>query len=567
MAIVLPAKIINNVNRNRQWQRQRRKQKSLLVVLAVGAALVVLLLVFFSLRTSTTTRWKRIGEGVGSQPQPQATMPSSTIPNNNNNNKAASSKREKTRQEGFSNKKKNHDHPYVDSSFHLSNRGPKDEHQEEEEEEEAARIIERSPPPPPHDVDDDDDECRGKERLVQILMDATGSSLSRENVTSSTSYSCRDLPTWKEIVDLYGSQPVIVRHQCGRAQRKLSSQLPRQRPRQPRVAGLYNTGTNALVKMLPFNLPQSMWAVLGPEQQHDDHDAPHANRSNSSTTLAPRNRKKQKKKTTYFDWDVPWGKHNPPNTFYNRGIYMPGQANVSIHDILPVVVVKDPYWWMQSTCRNRYGVQFLQQQGEGDRCPSLASSSSSENNEQPQSTVPISVHRTVRRKEYVQDYDSLLHLWTDFYSQYLLATTMQDDKKNVVDFPFVMVRFEDLLFHAPAVLQAIANCANGYDDDDHDDDSDSDASTTTTASTAKDNVESSTTKKKLFSYYLPKSKSHGKTTTDFVSAMIKYGTTRGRTNGMSPQDLQFARHHLQQPLTTGSSSSSSLMQILHYQPA
>jgi hypothetical protein len=144
---------------------------------------------------------------------------------------------------------------------------------------------------------------------------------------------------------------------------------------------------------------------------------------------------------------------------------------------------------------------------------------------------------------------------------------------TVVDFPFVMVRFEDLLFHAPAVLQAIANCAKGYDDDDL---PNTPTITTTTTST-QNNVENNTNKSSSFSYYLPKSKLHGKTSTDFVSAMIKYGTTIGRTNGMLLADLQFAQRHLQQQqqvlsstLTTNSSSSSSssnLMQILHYQTA
>jgi hypothetical protein len=553
---------------------------------------------------------------------------STIVPNNNNKSASSHQRKQKTRQEekGWSmkKKKKKKKKKFATAAILHHKTGPS---QEEEGKTVVVEVVDptKAAATPNNNnsssssttIDDDEDEsCRGKERLVQIVMDATGMSRKEIVTSSNASYYCRDLPTWQQVVDLYGAQPIIVRHLCSRRRRrqgrKRQSQSPRPRqPLQPRVAGLYNTGTNALVKLLPLNLPQSMWAVVPPdaaEQQDEDNTEDTDNKkknvtndqdaqNNNNNNLKTNRKKKKKKKTgTYFDWDVPWGKHNPPNTFYKRdNLYMPGQANVSIHDILPVIVVKDPYWWMQSTCSNRYGVQFSQQQQQSEtRCPNLISSL--ENSTlQP---VPISVHRTVRRREYVQDYDSLLHLWTDFYSQYLVAaTTMMPDKKDndnkhdnnnnnnnnvdntndngressntsnkttVVDFPFVMVRFEDLLFHAPAVLQAIADCANGGNDDDDADHSDSDA--------AVFNTSSSTSNKKSFSYYLPKSKSHGKTSTDgFISAMMKYGTTRGRTDGMSALDLQFARQHLlqqpqphgQQPMTT----DRNLMHIFHYQTA
>jgi hypothetical protein len=44
-------------------------------------------------------------------------------------------------------------------------------------------------------------------------------------------------------------------------------------------------------------------------------------------------------------------------------------------------------------------------------------------------------------------YKSLAHVWSEWYREYLDA-----------DFPRLIVRFEDLIFHAPAVLEQIREC-------------------------------------------------------------------------------------------------------------
>jgi hypothetical protein len=44
-------------------------------------------------------------------------------------------------------------------------------------------------------------------------------------------------------------------------------------------------------------------------------------------------------------------------------------------------------------------------------------------------------------------WESLVDLWNDWYRQYLEA-----------DYPRLIVRFEDLLFQAPAVMQQISEC-------------------------------------------------------------------------------------------------------------
>jgi hypothetical protein len=46
----------------------------------------------------------------------------------------------------------------------------------------------------------------------------------------------------------------------------------------------------------------------------------------------------------------------------------------------------------------------------------------------------------------------LIHLWNEYYEQYLLKSH---------DFPLVVIRFEDLLFHAKDVVTEVCLCAGG----------------------------------------------------------------------------------------------------------
>ena len=64
-------------------------------------------------------------------------------------------------------------------------------------------------------------------------------------------------------------------------------------------------------------------------------------------------------------FQVPWGKHNPPNW---RGQHYGQTASAGMVEqafggkredqILPVVVVKDPLTWLQSMCRVSYAAEF-----------------------------------------------------------------------------------------------------------------------------------------------------------------------------------------------------------------
>lgn len=103
-------------------------------------------------------------------------------------------------------------------------------------------------------------------------------------------------------------------------------------------------------------------------------------------------------------------------------------------------------------------------------------------------------------------------MWTEWHQQYYDA-----------DIPRLMVRFEDFLFHRERVLDKIAECATGQAWD------------------------------RPVKYRVASVKHHGDSS-DLVSAVIRYGTSRGRYAGMAVEDLRFAKTAL----------SPKLLKILNY---
>jgi hypothetical protein len=114
----------------------------------------------------------------------------------------------------------------------------------------------------------------------------------------------------------------------------------------------------------------------------------------------------------------------------------------------------------------------------------------------------------VRYKSATLYHKSLIHMWKDWYNSYLQA-----------DFPFLMVRLEDLVYHPRSVLESICDCAGGVLAEHIMLSGDS-------AITQGDNI-------------------HGANRTGLVDAMNKH--VRGdRTKGMTPEDIQYAREVLKE---------------------
>ena len=61
--------------------------------------------------------------------------------------------------------------------------------------------------------------------------------------------------------------------------------------------------------------------------------------------------------------------------------------------------------------------------------------------------VPVGI----KYDAYANHHDSLAHLWNDWYAQYL-------EKAN---FPYIVVRFEDLQFYTKNITYQICECAGG----------------------------------------------------------------------------------------------------------
>lgn len=120
------------------------------------------------------------------------------------------------------------------------------------------------------------------------------------------------LPTWSQVVNLYGSKPVIVGRDT--VCQAFRDQVPAA-TRFVGVAGQMNTGTNAMAKYLAQNIQilenEIGYGVL---------------------------------------WTVPWYKHAWASLRFRYQYRIPKEhANV-----LAVVIIRDPYFWMQRCVRVLY---------------------------------------------------------------------------------------------------------------------------------------------------------------------------------------------------------------------
>lgn len=180
-------------------------------------------------------------------------------------------------------------------------------------------------------------ECHGKEPLLEILH----SSIQRIRVTRDI---CERLPHPADIEALYGPKPVVYGMEtCADYQTMIqqaqslehhhdgtlatntansSKQLGVVIAPMVRVAGLYHTGTNALVQSLHRNLQQnlSVWNA-SIQTRYRDH--------------------------LWELYNVPWSKHMPLQFRWNATT-SPSDAGINSTLVLPVVLIRDPYWWMIS---------------------------------------------------------------------------------------------------------------------------------------------------------------------------------------------------------------------------
>mmetsp|Transcript_20833 Transcript_20833/g.42262 ORF Transcript_20833/g.42262 Transcript_20833/m.42262 type:complete len:411 (+) Transcript_20833:261-1493(+) len=225
--------------------------------------------------------------------------------------------------------------------------------------------------------------------------------------------SLRKLPSWEQIEYLFGEKPVLLGLDRCEDFRKNVPPLRRMLG----SAGMFNSGTNLVTRLLKENcvIPER-YKKYGPDAS---------------------------KEAFGIRWQCPWGKHTPANFKYNHTA--PKNENINKDDCLPIVTVRNPFDWMPSMCRHPYTARWARRESgkSGELCPHLVQSDT------PKKAL---VGVEVKLAEKWLHYDSLAHLWNEWYAKYYKEAT----------FPFLIVRFEDLTFRQFETTKIICECAGGY---------------------------------------------------------------------------------------------------------
>jgi hypothetical protein len=156
-------------------------------------------------------------------------------------------------------------------------------------------------------------------------------------------------------------------------------------------------------------------------------------------------------------------------------------------------------------CESPYTLQWNHS---SHHCPTLVDSTNA--------SVPVKIRWS---KGYIRSWPSLAHLWSMWYREYYESSM-----------PRIIIRYEDLLFHTEKVIDSIRDCVGG------------------------------SWKSDTFQWQAAPAKTHPyfarfKAPSSLVSAIIKYGTAKGREGTMNKDDQTYAREFI----------DASLVHNFHYQ--
>ncbi|KAL7435195.1 hypothetical protein ACHAXH_002553 [Discostella pseudostelligera] len=289
-----------------------------------------------------------------------------------------------------------------------------------------------------------DGTLQGKERLWAILQ--------TRNITQVNANYWASVPSWDTILrNIHRSKlieeeknPIIgggdtttptlpspIIHgleTCSTFQQQTSTN-PSQRRLAP--AGLFNTGTNYLSVLLEYNC-QNPHRVL---------------KFNGNAKRGHGN-----------EWEVPWGKHTPASFRHN---YTKSKIKkYEIEEVLPIVLIRNPYSWMKSMCRNPYTARWKGMH-DSKNCPQLKytmDGMSGGNINEEYNAVDVNYGSGPSHHK------SLGHLWNDWYGEYLYSNTTNGSGSTTTTnapFPRLIVRFEDIIFFPYEVTKQICTCAGG----------------------------------------------------------------------------------------------------------
>jgi hypothetical protein len=318
--------------------------------------------------------------------------------------------------------------------------------------------------------------CQGKEKILAQLVNAS---------IPLDSINCSNLPSWEEVRTQYGNDPII--HGLNTCETYRAMVRNAGQPPKPRLAGLFNTGTNLLNKLFTKNFGN-----------------------------LPKLKRNEK------PYGVPWGKHSLAK--YRLQVKYPlDHPDPSPKLVLPIVVVRDPYQWMQSMCKKPYALKWNHDKGHPNLFLSTNKSSSSigvsansnANATMNQVTLEYPELDRCSSCSKTDSFESLASVWTNWNRQYVF---------NNASYPRLVIRYEDLLFHAEHLFQKISECAG--------------ISTITAR----------------FKYQVGAAKKHGKPS-GMLDQIAKLVNATGRTAGLSSLELDYAEQVLE---------DSNLMRVLGY---
>lgn len=284
------------------------------------------------------------------------------------------------------------------------------------------------------------------------------------------------LPTWDQIVKVIGPHPVVGGlDTCDAFKRDVPAV-----ERMLGAAGMFNTGTNLVTHLLKGNckIPERV-AKYGEDASKEMHG---------------------------MRWQVPWGKHSPAK--FKEEHSTEKAKGINKEWIMPIVTIRHPYSWMSSMCKNAYTAKWHHGR-KGQNCPNLK-----DGGEWNEVITKFADGRTLES-------DSIAHLWNDWYKMYL------DDAK----YPRLIVRLEDMVFHARETTETICTCVGGV-------------------------MEES----RPFKYVLDSAKADSRghdTSTGFIQAWIKYSKDMPLNGGFTKADFEASKEAL----------NSNYMEQFHYNHA
>eukprot|EP00590_Aulacoseira_subarctica_P005511 CAMPEP_0172423956 /NCGR_PEP_ID=MMETSP1064-20121228/19674_1 /TAXON_ID=202472 /ORGANISM="Aulacoseira subarctica , Strain CCAP 1002/5" /LENGTH=395 /DNA_ID=CAMNT_0013165595 /DNA_START=269 /DNA_END=1456 /DNA_ORIENTATION=+ len=247
---------------------------------------------------------------------------------------------------------------------------------------------------------------------IVVILEKSGISITPELLNKISPFS--------QVQQMYGDKPIVLGlERCQEYRQKVDAA-----DRLVGVAGMFNTGTNLLYDYLNKNC---------------NNPARHA-----------------KYGLEGIRWQVPWGKHSPLS-YRGRNFADKDPWAKNYTGFLPVVIIKDPYTWMHSLCRNRYAADW---EFTMEHCPNLIPNSVDKYYgfvKDEEHEKHLTQHGIPLKFEYRLDtveYSNMAEAWNTWNGDYLNA-----------EFPRLILRFEDLMLHAKSVITDICHCFGGTLDD------------------------------------------------------------------------------------------------------